>query len=89
MVDKTNLKSEARATAMTISHLADGGGVFPFSGAKKLKCLCVECCSLLRIPLHQHRGQKPLSVLSSKICDYLSLHPFEQTRVASVILPWL
>lgn len=45
MVDKTNLKSETRATAMTISHLADGGGVFPFSGAKNPK---MSVCRVLQ-----------------------------------------
>lgn len=33
MVEKTNLRTKARATAMMRSFLAEGGGVLPFLGA--------------------------------------------------------
>lgn len=33
MVERTNLRTKAKATAIMGSLLAEGGGVFPFSGA--------------------------------------------------------
>lgn len=74
MVERTNLKTKARA--MMRSLLAKGGGVFPFSGANSSSSISsVKCCSYWRLHLHQHRALEPHPILFVKNHGCLAFHP--------------
>lgn len=82
MVERTNLKTKARATAMMSSLLAEGGGVFSFSAANTSQSVpSAKCCSYRRLQLYQHRRLEPHPVLIVKSHDCLAFQPSERNRV--------
>jgi len=83
------MKAKAGATAMIRPCLAEGGDVLHFSGANANQNVhSAKCCRYLKTQLFQLRGLEPLPGLASKSHGYLTFHPAEQNRVASVILPY-